>query len=120
LGAAALAIIGGGLMIMALWSTPLGVALSAAVFALGVTLSTPAFFSAIFATAGPGERGAASGTASVFLDLGMGGGPMLLGLAAQAGGIPFAFGVAAGVALAGCGWILALIKISRGGDAPAE
>ena len=120
LGAAALAIIGGGLMIMALWSTPLGVALNAAVFALGVTLSTPAFFSAIFATAGPGERGAASGTASVFLDLGMGGGPMLLGLAAQAGGIPFAFGVAAGVALAGCGWILALIKISRGGDAPAE
>jgi predicted MFS family arabinose efflux permease len=120
LGAAALAIIGGGLMIMALWSTPLGVALSAAVFALGVTLSTPAFFSAIFATAGPGERGVASGTASVFLDLGMGGGPMLLGLAAQAGGIPFAFGVAAGVALAGCGWILALIKISRGRDARAE
>jgi predicted MFS family arabinose efflux permease len=120
LGAAALAIIGGGLMIMAPWSTPLGVALSAAVFALGVTLSTPAFFSAIFATAGPGERGVASGTASVFLDLGMGGGPMLLGLAAQAGGIPFAFGVAAGVALAGCGWILALIKISRGRDARAE
>jgi predicted MFS family arabinose efflux permease len=119
LGAAALAIISGGLMIMALWSTPLGVALSAAVFALGVTLSTPAFFSAIFATAGPGERGAASGTASVFLDLGMGGGPILLGLAAQAGGIPFAFGVAAGVALAGCGWILALIKISRDPSSPA-
>jgi predicted MFS family arabinose efflux permease len=120
LGAAALAIIGGGLMIMALWSTPLGVALSAAVFALGVTLSTPAFFSAIFATAGPGERGAASGTASVFLDLGMGGGPMLLGLAAQAGGIPFAFGVAAAVALAGCGWILVLFRMSRDSGVPAE
>jgi predicted MFS family arabinose efflux permease len=86
---------------------------------LGVTLSTPAFFSAIFATATSAERGAASGTASVFLDLGMGGGPMLLGLAAQAGGIPFAFGVAAIVALAGCGWILALFRMSRGNGVPA-
>lgn len=110
LGAAALVIIAGGLMIMAFWSTPLGMALGAAVFALGVTLSTPAFFSAIFATAQPSERGAASGTASVFLDLGMGGGPMLLGLAAQAGGIPFAFGLAAAVALAGSGWVLALSR----------
>ena len=110
LGAAALVIIAGGLMIMAFWSMPLGVALGAAVFALGVTLSTPAFFSAIFATAQPSERGAASGTASVFLDLAMGGGPMLLGLTAQAGGIPFAFGLAAAVALAGSGWILALSR----------
>jgi predicted MFS family arabinose efflux permease len=110
LGAVALVIIAGGLMIMALWSTSLGMALGAAVLALGVTLSTPAFFSAIFATAQPSERGAASGTASVFLDLAMGGGPMLLGLAAQAGGIPFAFGLAAAVALAGSGWILALSR----------
>ena len=110
LGAAALVIIAGGLMIMAFWTAPLGMVLGAAVFALGITLSTPAFFSAIFATAQPSERGAASGTASVFLDLAMGGGPMLLGLAAQAGGIPFAFGLAAAVALAGSGWILALSR----------
>jgi predicted MFS family arabinose efflux permease len=115
LGAVALVIIGGGLMIMALWTTPLGTVLGAAVFALGITLSTPAFFSAIFATARPDERGAASGTASVFLDLAMGGGPMLLGFAAQASGIPFAFGVAAAVALAGAGWILTLYYTSRRG-----
>ena len=115
LGAVALVIIGGGLMIMALWTTPLGMVLGAAVFALGITLSTPAFFSAIFATARPAERGAASGTASVFLDLAMGGGPMLLGFAAQASGIPFAFGVAAAVALAGAGWILTLYYTSRRG-----
>ena len=115
LGAVALVIIGGGLMIMALWTTPLGMVLGAAVFALGITLSTPAFFSAIFATARPDERGAASGTASVFLDLAMGGGPMLLGFAAQASGIPFAFGVAAAVALAGAGWILTLYYTSRRG-----
>jgi predicted MFS family arabinose efflux permease len=113
LGAGALVIIAGGLMIMTLWTTPLGMVLGAAAFALGVTLSTPAFFSAIFATARPDERGAASGTASVFLDLAMGGGPMVLGLAAQAGGIPFAFGAAAAIAVAGGGWILALSRHSH-------
>ena len=113
LGAGALVIIAGGLMIMALWTATLGMVLGAAAFALGVTLSTPAFFSAIFATARPSERGAASGTASVFLDLAMGGGPMVLGLAAQAGGIPFAFGAAAAIAVAGGGWILALSRHSH-------
>lgn len=113
LGAVALAIIAGGLMIIALWTHPIGMVLGAAIFALGVTLSTPAFFSAIFATARPGERGAASGTASMFLDLGIALGPMLLGLAAQAGGIPFAFGIAAAVVLAGCGWILTLSRRGR-------
>jgi predicted MFS family arabinose efflux permease len=110
LGAIALAIIGCGLMIMALWSAPIGMTLGAAVMAFGVTLSTPAFFSAIFATAKPSERGAASGTASVFLDLGIAGGPILLGLAAQASGIPFAFGVAAAVVLAGCLWTMVLSR----------
>jgi predicted MFS family arabinose efflux permease len=120
LGAVALLIIGSGLLIMAWWSTPIGIVLAAGVVALGVTLSTPAFFSAIFATAQPSERGAASGTASVFLDLGLGGGPMVLGFAAQAAGIPFAFGVAAAVALAGCVWILVLFRMPRGSGALAE
>ena len=78
--------------------------------ALGVAFSTPAFFAAIFATAGPGERGAASGTASAFIDLGLGGGPILLGLVAAAAGIPWAFGAAAAVALAGSIWTLSLTR----------
>jgi predicted MFS family arabinose efflux permease len=116
LGAIALAIIAGGLVIISLWTHPIGMVLGAAIFALGVTISTPAFFSAIFATAQPGERGAASGTASVFLDLGIALGPMVLGLAAQAAGIPFAFGIAAVVVLAGCGWILILSRTGRAAD----
>jgi predicted MFS family arabinose efflux permease len=120
LGAVALVIIAAGLMIMAFWNTPIGMTLGAAVLALGMTLSTPAFFSAIFATAQPSERGAASGTASVFLDLAIAGGPMLLGLAAHANGIPFAFGLAAAVVVAGCGWILLLFRRSQGSGAPAE
>jgi len=101
-------IIAGGLMIMAFWITPLGLVLGAAAFALGITLSTPAFFSAIFATASPSERGAASGTASAFIDLGLGAGPILMGVVADARGIPAAFGIGAGIALLGCAWVVLL------------
>jgi predicted MFS family arabinose efflux permease len=110
LGAAALFAIAGGLTVMALWSAPAGMLLGTALMALGVTFSTPAFFAAVFATVTPAERGAASGTASVALDLGLGGGPILLGLVAQAAGIPAAFGVAAGVAVAGAVWSLSLAR----------
>ncbi len=121
LGAAALAAIAAGLTVMALWSTRTGVLVGTAVVALGVTFSTPAFFRAIFATAGPSERGAAAGTASAFIDLGLGGGPILLGAVAQVAGIQWAFGVAASVALAGSVWTLSLrrtptrsVVLSRG------
>ena len=106
LGAAALAAIATGLAVVATWTTPIGMLTGTVLMALGVTFSTPAFFAAIFATARPDERGAASGTASAFIDLGLGGGPILLGLVARAAGIPWAFGAAAGLALAGCVWTL--------------
>jgi hypothetical protein len=38
---------------------------------------------------------------------------MLLGLVAQSQGIPFAFGAAAAVVLAGCGWIMALSRMAQ-------
>ena len=56
LGAAALAVMGVGLILLALVPTPAGVLVGSAVTALGVVFSTPAFFSAIFATARPSER----------------------------------------------------------------
>ena len=111
-GASALAAIAAGLTIMALWSSPMGMIIGTALMAIGVTFSTPAFFTAIFATARPSERGAASGTASAFIDLGLGGGPILMGFVAQAAGIPWAFGVAASVALAGSVWTLLLRRAS--------
>ena len=66
--------------------------------------STPAFFSAIFATAKPSERGAAAGTASLFIDLGLGFGPIALGFVAQGAGIPFALAAGAGFAVLGAFW----------------
>ncbi len=108
LGAAALLAITLGLGLAAVSPTPVGMLVGAALMGLGVTFSTPAFFSAIFATASPSQRGAASGTASAMLDIGLGGGPIILGLVAESIGIPWAFGVGAAIALAGCFWTLAL------------
>ncbi|WP_193312959.1 MFS transporter [Georgenia subflava] len=108
LGAAALAAMAAGLLVLALSPTPAGAVAGAAVMGLGITFSTPALFAAIFAKAGPDERGAASGTASASIDLGLGIGPMLLGVVAQSVGIPWAFGAAAGIALAGAAWALVL------------
>ena len=110
LGAASLLAIAAGLVVIALWQQPVGLLVGAVVMAVGVSFSTPAFFAAIFATARPSERGAASGTASAFIDLGMGLGPILLGLVARAGGIPSAFAVGAGMALLGAGWTWLLVR----------
>lgn len=113
LGAAALAAITLGLAVAAVWTEPAGLVVAAAVAAVGVAFSTPAFFSAIFATARPAERGAAAGTASAFIDLGLGGGPILLGLVAHSAGIPWAFAGAASVALAGSLWTMSLGRPGR-------
>jgi predicted MFS family arabinose efflux permease len=110
LGAAALLAITLGLGLAAVSPTPAGMLGAAALMGLGVTFSTPAFFSAIFATASASQRGAASGTASAMLDIGLGGGPIILGLVAQSFGIPGAFAVGAAIALGGCFWTLALTR----------
>ena len=110
LGAVSLVAIGVGLVIVATWQAPVGLLLGVVVMALGVTFSTPAFFSAVFATASASERGAASGTASAFIDLGIGFGPILLGLVAGAQGIPWAFAAAAAVAFAGAAWTATLTR----------
>lgn len=110
LAAASLAVLGAGLVLIATWQEPAGLLVGTVVAALGITFITPAFFAAIFATARPAERGAASGTASAAVDLGLGLGPILLGLVAREQGIPWAFGVAASIALAGAAWTAWLVR----------
>jgi predicted MFS family arabinose efflux permease len=112
LGAASLVAIGVGLLIAAIWQAPAGLMLGGVVMAFGITFSTPAFFSAIFATAKPSERGAAAGTASAFMDVGIGFGPIALGVVADAQGIPWAFAAAAGIAFAGAAWTAFLARPS--------
>ena len=110
LAAASLVAIGAGLLVVATWQTPTGLLVGVVVFAVGVTFSTPAFFSAIFATAKPSERGAAAGTASAFIDLALGFGPIALGLVAAGHGIPWAFATGAAVAFVGAIWTASLAR----------
>ena len=121
LGSASLAAIAAGLAVVAVWGTPAGLMVGVVVMAVGVAFSTPAFFAAIFATATPSERGAAAGTASAFIDLGLGFGPIALGLVADAKGISWALGVAAGIAVLGAVWTLRLaMTASQAGRSSAS
>lgn len=101
LGAGALALTAVGLAVAALVQSVPGLLLGAAILGIGIAFTTPAFFAAIVSRVSPSERGAAMGTASAFLDLALGGGPVLLGIVAGFGGVPLALAVAAGVAATG-------------------
>jgi MFS family permease len=101
LGSVALTLISTGLIVASLAGSMLGLLIGAAVIAIGVAFLTPAFFAAVFARVDPSERGSASGMASLFIDLGFGGGPMALGLVAGTFGIPAAFAFAAAIAATG-------------------
>ncbi len=109
-GSWALLLIAAGLALAAAWPAPVGLLAGTGVLAVGVAFSTPAFVSAIFVTAGPSERGAASATMSIVMDLGIGVGPIALGLVAEALSISWTFAVAAAVALAGAAWTLGRLR----------
>lgn len=114
LAAAALTASGAGLVLVAavpaVWSLLMG----AVVLAVGSALLTPAVFAAIFRDVPPSQRGSAAGTASVFIDLGLSGGPVVVGLVAAASSLSAAFLSAA--ALAGAG--SALLAFRRTPGAP--
>jgi MFS family permease len=77
------------------------------VLGVGVAFLTPAVFAAIFAVVEPAERGSAAGTASAFIDLAFGLGPIGLGAVASGGGPSAAFAVGAIVSLAGAASVAA-------------
>ena len=91
LASAALALIAIGMAMTGLVASIPGLFAGAAMMAIGVAFVTPAFFAAIARGLDPSERGAAFGTVSIFLDLGFGGGPVVLGLIVDAADIPRAF-----------------------------
>jgi MFS family permease len=101
LAAAALGASGAGLVLIAAVPAKWSLFAGATLLAIGTAFLTPAVFADIFSRVPPSQRGSAAGTASVFIDLGLGGGPIVLGLMAAARGIPAAFLTAAGLAAAG-------------------
>ena len=101
LAVAALAASGAGLVVTATTASARGLYVGAGVLAVGSAFLTPAVFAAIFTSVPPSQRGSAAGTASVFIDLGFSGGPILLGTAAGVGGSSAGFLAGAGLAAAG-------------------
>lgn len=117
LAAAALGASGIGLVITAVVPAAWSLFAGATVLAVGTAFLTPAVFAAIFSRVPPSQRGSAAGTASVFIDLGFGGGPFVLGLVAAARNIPTAFLVAA--AWTATGMLLLASRPTPGAPMPA-
>jgi predicted MFS family arabinose efflux permease len=113
LGAAALGLVASGLLLIGAVGTPAGLHAGAALTAVGVAFITPAFFGAIISRVDPSERGAAFGTASIFLDLAFSGGPVLAGIVAAAAGIPAGFAAAAALAAIGAAGSLVAATVRR-------
>ncbi|WP_251152925.1 MFS transporter [Cellulosimicrobium sp. Marseille-Q4280] len=112
LGTFALVVVALGTALCAAWSSPAGLLLGTAVLGVGVALSTPAFFAAVFARVPAAERGSAAGTATACIDLGLAG-PLALGLVAESLGIPWAFAATCAVAVAGAAWTARLEQRRR-------
>jgi MFS family permease len=112
LAAAALAASGAGLVITVAVPAAWGLFLGVTVLAVGSAFLTPAVFAAIFSHVPPSQRGSAAGTASVFIDLGFSGGPVITGLVAAASSISAAF--LAGAALTAVGAALLAYRPSPG------
>lgn len=101
LATAALAVTAVGLVGAGMWRDAAGLLVATLVLAVGVAFVTPAVFAAVFSVVPASERGSAAATTSVFIDLGLGGGPMLTGALAAAWTIPTAFVWVAALPLAG-------------------
>jgi MFS family permease len=101
LGALALAVTGIGAIVVGVSTGSEALLAGTVIMALGVSLLTPAVFAAIFARVPAAERGAASGTATMFIDLGFGGGPFVVGFAAAGLGVVGGLFLAAAIAWAG-------------------
>jgi MFS family permease len=91
LAAASLSAAATGFLAIGTIRTPVGLVTGAVIIGVANAFLTPAIFAAVFAAVPAAERGSAAATTSIFIDLGLGGGPLLLGLIAAATSIPTAF-----------------------------
>lgn len=119
LGAIALALCAAGLAVTVFAPGVAGLLIGSAILAAGVAFMTPALFAATFARVAPGERGTAAGTATLFIDLGFGGGPLVVGFVAASAGVPVALAVAAAIAMAGAIGTLVVPRLARAPFQPA-
>ena len=113
LAAGSLALCTVGLVVIGALPSAAGMLSGTVVLALGIAFLTPAIFAAVFGSVPAHERGAAAGTTTIFIDLGFGGGPLMLGLIAARGGSPLSFVFAATVTATGAALIIPAIRRQR-------
>jgi MFS family permease len=95
-----------GLTVIGLWRTPAGLIFGTVVLAVGVALATPSIMALAWEAAPAAERGAATSTVAMAIDVALGFGPAAFGLVAVQTSRPGAYLAAAVVA--GLGLALAL------------
>ena len=101
LTAGALATSAAGMLLIGGVHSPAGLLVGAVACGVGSAFVTPAVFALVFRTVPATERGSAAAGLSLFLDVGLSGGPMLLGVLAAATGLPGGFALVALVPAAG-------------------
>ena len=101
LAATALAVITVALFSVGLVRNPVGLVTGAVLMGAGAAFLTPAIFALVFSVVEPSQRGSAAATTSVFIDLALSGGPLMVGLLASRSDLPTAFLVLAAVPLVG-------------------
>jgi MFS family permease len=106
--AAALVASAGGMVLIGAAPSAAGLLGGAIACGVGSAFVTPAVFALVFRTVPAGERGSAAATVSLFLDLGLSGGPVLLGAVAALTGLGTAFAVVALMPAAGAVTLVAL------------
>ncbi|WP_298885804.1 MFS transporter [uncultured Serinicoccus sp.] len=101
LSALALALTGGGLVLLGAGRGAVAFGMGAVVLALGTVLLTPAFFRVLTDRLPADRPGAVGATFGVLVDVGLGAGPVVLGLLAEGLGLPGAFVLLGGAAFGG-------------------
>ena len=99
--AGALAVMSVALLTLGLVRNPVGLVIGAVVMGAGAAFLTPAIFALVFSVVESSQRGSAAATTSVFIDLALSGGPLLVGLVASRSNLPTAFLALAVVPLLG-------------------
>jgi MFS family permease len=112
LAAGALGVMAAGYLTIGAGQSASGLLAGTILLAVGAALVTPAVFAAVFSIVPASERGSAAATTSIFIDLGLSGGPMLLGAVAASTSVPTAFLLLSGVPIGGA----LLIAVSGQGD----
>ena len=80
-----------GMLLIGTFPSAAGLLTGAVACGVGSAFVTPAIFGLVFRTVPEAERGSAAASISLFLDLGLSGGPMLLGALAAATDLPWGF-----------------------------